>query len=68
MYFQNSGPLPHEINGLCSIINRMVLFRPVQFLIRLEPELRNQFFMFLAEYTKHLTKEAIRKDFVRGVF
>ncbi|PAV84732.1 hypothetical protein WR25_02878 [Diploscapter pachys] len=60
----SGGPLPHEINGLCSIINRMVLFRPVQFLIRLEPELRNQFFMFLAEYTKHLTKEAIRKDFV----
>ncbi|CAB3406845.1 unnamed protein product [Caenorhabditis bovis] len=55
------GPLPYEINLFCTIINRLFLYRPLTSIMKQENELRARFFIFLKEYTIHLTTQAMKK-------
>ncbi|KJH48617.1 hypothetical protein DICVIV_05245 [Dictyocaulus viviparus] len=55
------GPLPHEINHFCTIVNRLFQYRPIQTIMRIGRDLRNQFLTYLSQYIQHLTKEALYK-------
>lgn len=58
------GPLPHEVNGLCLIINRLFVFRPVSHVVRLDTNRRAEFFAFYYELMKYLIKDAMTKAIV----
>ncbi|ETN75945.1 hypothetical protein NECAME_12017 [Necator americanus] len=36
------GPLPHEVNHFCTIINRLFQYRPIQTIMRIGPDLRRR--------------------------
>ncbi|RCN51186.1 hypothetical protein ANCCAN_02755 [Ancylostoma caninum] len=60
------GPLPHEINHFCTIINRLFQYRPIQTIMRIGPELRRRFLLYLSQYIQHLTKQAMHKAIGEG--
>ncbi|VDL71450.1 unnamed protein product [Nippostrongylus brasiliensis] len=53
------GPLPHEINYFCTIVNRLFQYRPIQTIMRIGPELRSKFLIYLSQYIQHLTNQAM---------
>ncbi|VDM66336.1 unnamed protein product [Strongylus vulgaris] len=55
------GPLPHEINHFCTIINRLFQYRPIQTIMRIGPDLRKRFLLYLSQYIQHLSKQAMHK-------
>lgn len=61
------GPSPCETNHFCMIINRLFLYRPLTSLMRQEAQLRTRFFLFLKDYTIHLTNQAMHKAIVRDL-
>ncbi|VDK52851.1 unnamed protein product [Cylicostephanus goldi] len=60
------GPLPHEINHFCTIINRLFQYRPIQTIMRIGPDLRRQFLLYLSQYIQHLSKQAMHKAIGAG--
>lgn len=60
------GPLPHEVNHFCTIVNRLFQYRPVQIILRIGPDLRNRFLTYLSQYILHLTKQAMYKAIGAG--
>ncbi|KAJ1369355.1 hypothetical protein KIN20_030792 [Parelaphostrongylus tenuis] len=60
------GPLPHEVNHFCTIVNRLFQYRPIQTIMRIGPDLRNRFLTYLSQYTQHLTKQAMCKAIGAG--
>lgn len=64
IHLMSSGPLPHEINHFCTIINRLFQYRPIQTIMRIGPELRRRFLLYLSQYIQHLTKQAMHKAIV----
>ncbi|CAD6191348.1 unnamed protein product [Caenorhabditis auriculariae] len=61
------GPLPWEVNHFCTIINRLFLYRPLSSILKLDANLRAQFFKFLTEYTLYLTRDAMSKAIGQGI-
>ncbi|KAK6014244.1 hypothetical protein OSTOST_20402 [Ostertagia ostertagi] len=60
------GPLPHEINYFCTIVNRLFQYRPIQTIMRVGPELRRKFLIYLSQYIQHLTNQAMYTAIGRG--
>ncbi|CAI4229496.1 unnamed protein product [Auanema sp. JU1783] len=61
------GPSPHEIHGFCNIIQRIIYYRPIHFIMRLpvvgdSGDLRTRFFTYVNKYVIHLTREALHKS------
>ncbi|VDO44149.1 unnamed protein product [Haemonchus placei] len=60
------GPLQHEINYFCTIVNRLFQYRPIQTIMRIGPELRRKFLIYLSQYIQHLTSQAMYAALGRG--
>uniref|UniRef100_A0A0K0DQ70 Exportin-4 n=1 Tax=Angiostrongylus cantonensis TaxID=6313 RepID=A0A0K0DQ70_ANGCA len=58
------GPLPHEVNHFCTIVNRLFQYRPIQMIMQIGPDLRERFLTYLSRYIEHLTKQAMYKAIV----
>ncbi|KAE9412724.1 hypothetical protein Angca_010109 [Angiostrongylus cantonensis] len=60
------GPLPHEVNHFCTIVNRLFQYRPIQMIMQIGPDLRERFLTYLSRYIEHLTKQAMYKAIGAG--
>ena len=58
------GTLTHETNGLCVMIHRCFVFRPIHNIARLPTEFRREFFSFFAHYLNLMIKQAMTNAIV----
>ena len=62
-----SGPLEHEVSGLCLTINRIFTLRPVSQIMRITEPDRGRLLGFYIQFMDHLLRHAIAKFIVSFV-